>query len=238
LGFENLLKDFCRWVKWGLKGKRSPLGFEKGKKKQCDLQDQDHTFQGESERITMRKPLLIIVNGLPGTGKTTLARRLATDTELPVLSRDGMYETLYDALESCSNGLPPLLGSATFTLLYYVTGSVLAASQSVIVEGFFGRPELRTAEFLHLQHMYDFEPFQILCRTDGGVLLERFLARTGTGERHGSHQDLEWIEQNKERLLRGHLTPLALGGQIVEIDTTAPHSFDYAGLLQQVRAAR
>ncbi len=185
----------------------------------------------------MGKPLLIIVNGLPGTGKTTLARRLAADVRLPRFSKDAMYETLYDALECHNNGLPPLLGSATFTLLYSVVGSVLAAGQAVIVEGFFGRPELRTAEFLHLQHMYDFEPLQILCRADGAVLLDRFLARVGTEERHVSHRDLEWIEQNKERLLQGHLSPLALDGQLVEIDTTAPNNFDYADLLQQVQVA-
>ena len=185
----------------------------------------------------MGKPVLIIVNGLPGTGKTTLARRLAADVHLPVFSRDGLYETLYDALECRGNGAPPLLGSAAFALLYYVTGSVLAAGQSVIVEQFFGRPELRTAELLNLQHTYDFEPFQILCRTEGRVLLERSLARAGTEERHASHQDIEWIEQNKEHLLQGHLSPLALGGRLVEIDTTAPHSFNYAGLLSQVRTA-
>ncbi len=186
----------------------------------------------------MGKPLLIIVNGLPGTGKTTLARRLATDVRLPVFSRDGMYETLYDALECHINGLPPLIGPAAFTLLYSVTSSLLAVGQSLIVEGFFGRSELRSAEFLHLQHAYDFEPFQILCKTDGGVLLERFLARTETLERHVGHRDLEWIEQNKERLLQGDHTPLALGGQVLEIDTTTPHSFDYADVLQRVHAAR
>ncbi|GAC1388478.1 MAG: AAA family ATPase [Ktedonobacteraceae bacterium] len=184
----------------------------------------------------MGKPLLIIVNGLPGTGKTTLARRLATDVRLPVFSRDGMYETLYDALECHSNGLPPLVGSATFTLLYYVASLLLAAGQSLIVEGFFGRAELRSAEFLLLQHATDFEPFQILCKANGQVLLERFLARAGTVERHVGHPDLEWLEQNKERLLQGHLTPLALDGQVVEINTTTPHSFDYADLLQQVHA--
>ncbi|HEY7348634.1 MAG TPA: AAA family ATPase [Ktedonobacterales bacterium] len=185
----------------------------------------------------MRKPVVYIVNGLPGTGKTTLAKRLAADAALPVFSRDDLHETLYDALDCRSNGLPPALGSATFALLYHVAGLVLAAGQSLIVEGFFGRPALRTAEFLRLQHRYDFEPFQILCRADGQVLLDRFLARAGTLERHASHQDREWIEQNKERLLQGRLTPLALGGQVVEINTTTPHSFDYAGLLHQIRAA-
>lgn len=187
----------------------------------------------------MSKPALIIVNGLPGTGKTTLAKRLAADAALPIFSRDGLYETLYDALECRSNGLPPLLGSAAFALLYFVAGSALAAGQSLIIEQFFGRPALRTAELLHLQHTTDFEPFQILCRTEGRVLLERSLARAGTEERHASHQDLAWLEQNKEMLLQGQLQlpPLALGGQLVEIDTTTPHSFDYAALLQHVRAA-
>lgn len=185
----------------------------------------------------MGKPVLILVNGLPGTGKTTLARRLAADMQLPVFSRDGLYETLFDALECRGSGAPPLLGSAAFALLYHVAGSVLAAGQSVIVEQFFGRPELRTAELLNLQHTYDFEPFQILCRTEGRVLLERSLARAGTEERHASHQDREWLEQNEEHLLQGHLSPLALGGQLVEIDTTTPHSFNYAGLLSQVRTA-
>lgn len=189
--------------------------------------------------MRMGKPVLIIVNGLPGTGKTTLTKRIASDVGLPAFSRDGLYETLYDALACESNGCPPLLGQASFTLLYAVTSSILAAGHSLIVEGFFGNPKLRGAEFLQLQLAHDFEPFQILCNADGEVLLARFLARMESEERHAGHhsQDLAWIEQNKELLLQGHLPPLALGGQLVEIDTTTPHRFDYADLLQHIHAA-
>jgi predicted kinase len=185
----------------------------------------------------MAKPLLIIVNGLPGTGKTTLAKRLAADIPLPVFSRDGLYETLYDALARQSNANPSSVAPAMYTLLYYIAGTLLAADQSLIVEGFFGRPQLRTAELLQLQRTSDFEPLQILCKADGKVLLERFHARMGSGERHAGHQDIEWIEQNQQRLLQGNLTPLALGGQLIEIDTTTPHSFDYADLLQRIQVA-
>src|SRR5712692_5040724 len=94
-----------------------------------------HVFE-KGKQILMGKPLVIIGNGLPGTGKTTLAKRLAADAQLPVLHLDGMYKTLYDALACQMHGRPPLLGPATFTMLHYVTGSLLAAGQSVIVEGF------------------------------------------------------------------------------------------------------
>ncbi|GER90139.1 hypothetical protein KDW_43010 [Dictyobacter vulcani] len=185
----------------------------------------------------MEKPLLIIVNGLPGSGKTTLARRLATDLQLPVFARDGLYEFLHDALECTSNGEPPLLGLISFKLLYSIAGSLLAVGKPLVVEGFFGRPDLRGAEFRQLQQQHNFEPFQILCQADGTVLLERFMARMQSIERHSGHSDQAWIEENKERLLKGKLTPLPLDGQLIEIDTTTPQSLDYPNLLQHVQTA-
>ena len=38
------------------------------------------------------QPLLVIVSGAPGTGKTTLARRFVVDLELRLLSKDQIKE--------------------------------------------------------------------------------------------------------------------------------------------------
>lgn len=188
----------------------------------------------------MRQPMLLIVNGLPGAGKTTLARRLAIDLALPLFSRDAIHETLFDALSGLQGrGVTrsSLLGSAAFSLLYASAGAVLAAGQSVIIEAFFGRAALRTAELARLRETCAYTPFQILCQADGRVLLERFIARVRSGERHRSHRDLEWIASNEAVLLSGSLAPLALDGPLVELDTTTPREYDYAALLQRIRAS-
>lgn len=43
---------------------------------------------------------LIIVNGLPGSGKSSLAKELATELSLPLFSKDAIKETLADSLTS------------------------------------------------------------------------------------------------------------------------------------------
>jgi len=186
----------------------------------------------------MTQPLFIIVNGLPGAGKSTLAKQLAQDLRVPLFSRDRIYETLFDALDCQINGCPQLLAPTAFSMMYASAGTVLAAGRPVMIEGFFGRPELRGAELLQLQHTSPFEPFQIVCRADGEVLVQRFYDRMGSADRHTSHSDLAWIEQegNKERLLRGDLVPMSIGGTIREIETTTPNHADYMELLLEVSA--
>src|ERR1700730_7917597 len=53
----------------------------------------------------MRSPLVVLVDGQPASGKTTLARHLAGHLGLPMISRDAITEALADALRRPSREL-------------------------------------------------------------------------------------------------------------------------------------
>ena len=65
-------------------------------------------------------PLVVVVGGAPGTGKTTLAAPLAKALELPFLSKDLIKETLMDSLGASDLPTSQRVGAAGWELLYRV----------------------------------------------------------------------------------------------------------------------
>lgn len=181
----------------------------------------------------MTKPLLIIVSGLPCTGKTTLARRLAAEVRLPLVHKDGIKERLFDTLGWSDRAWSRAVGGATYELLFYFTEVLLAAGQSLIVESNF-YPD-HAARFLALQGQHPFRPLQVVCRTEGTVLWRRFQARSESGERHPGHVDQQNYAEFRTTLLRGASAPLALDGPVLPVDTTDFSVIDYARLFQTIR---
>jgi predicted kinase len=174
-------------------------------------------------------PLVIVVNGLPATGKTTLARRLSADLHLPLLAKDAIKETLFETLGWSDRAWSRRLGTATMALLYVLLEEQLRAGQPCIVECNF-YPDRDGERFRALQQTHPFTPFQILCVADGPTLYERYCQRAGSADRHPGHVETLNFEEHRELLLRGRIDPLPLGGALYELDTTDFAAMDYAGL--------
>lgn len=180
------------------------------------------------------KPLLIIISGLPCTGKTTLGKQLAQEFSLPFIGRDGIKELLFDSLGWKDREWSKKLGSTSYSLLYHFARALLVADRSFILESNF-KTEFDTDKFLKLSKRCSFEPLQILCQTDSEVLFQRFKQRSESEERHPGHVDRLNYEEFKSTLLKGKYEPLKIGGEIFTIDTTNFETTDYRSLSEKVK---
>jgi predicted kinase len=68
--------------------------------------------------------LLVIVSGAPGSGKTTLARRLGAALRLPLLLKDDLKEALYESLGADDREQSRQLGRASYDLLAPIAAAV------------------------------------------------------------------------------------------------------------------
>lgn len=183
----------------------------------------------------MTRPTLVIVSGLPASGKTTLARQLAGDLRLPLIGRDDIKERLFDSLGWSDREWSKQLGRASWNLLWWAVETQLAAGASSIVESNFD-PALDSQRVAAFQHRYHCRAVQIHCHAEGSVLVERFLARVAGKTRHPGHVDDLTIDEYRERLLAAIPQPLEIDGPTWLVDTTNPATIDYDWLLSQARS--
>lgn len=182
------------------------------------------------------QPVLVIITGPPGSGKTTLGKHLGQVLRLPFIHKDGIKESLFDSLGWSDRAWSRKLGIASLDLLFYFVETQLAAGCSHIVESNF-YPEFHTPRFLALKDRYGFIPFQIACVTDGEVLYQRFKQRWESGNRHPGHAEHVQLDAIHASLTKGRIEPLDIGGSLYELDTTDFTNIDYEGLVHAIKLA-
>ena len=181
----------------------------------------------------MSKTPIIIITGLPGTGKTTLGKKLAEEFNLPFICKDSLKELLFDSLGWHDREWSKKVGGASYDLVYFITESFLKVGKSLIVETNFN-PKFANEQFKKLKEKYDFTPIQIRCIADGKILLDRFTKRANSTDRHPGHIDSENLEEFKPMLLQGKIEALDIGGELFDIDTSDFDKVDYDGLVKAI----
>lgn len=179
---------------------------------------------------------LVIVTGLPASGKTTLGRRLAADLDLPFISKDDIKEALFESIGWKDRPWSQKMGFAAYAVLYRVIAMEGAAGTSVMVESNFD-PSYSGAPLNDLVERYRFLPVQILCHARGDVLVQRYVERDRAGVRHPGHVDAIAYQDILPRLREGRIVPLPLVGPLIEVDTSVPDAIDYGNVLRRVRNA-
>ncbi len=178
-----------------------------------DPQAKRHTGDVSSSQVLSR-PLIVIVGGAPGTGKTTLAVPLAKTLELTLLSKDLIKESLMDSLGASDLATSQRIGSATWELLYRVAGWLLDVGVGSVIEGNFGARAREPLTRLTSRS----RAVQISCRCADSLSQERYARRSVAPDRHPGHMDEVRIERGQ--LATSTFGPLDLGIPTLTVDTT------------------
>jgi predicted kinase len=162
----------------------------------------------------MDEDVVVVVTGIPASGKTTLATELSAQLGWPLISKDVVKEALFDAL-----GTGDLLWSQRLGRAGHVVMSSLAATiPRVILEAHFHRG-VAEPDLLAL----DRRIVQIYCRCPVDLAAERYRRRIDDPDRHAGHLREHQSDQVIERWMKETPTPLDLpNAHLIEVDTTVP----------------
>ena len=115
----------------------------------------------------------VLVCGMPASGKSHLARRLSKSLGLPLFSKDGIKERLFDTAGFRSREEKVALGVGAMEILYYAADQVMAAGSPVILENNFESASLPGLRALLERRRC--QPIILLLTGDPAVIHRRFL---------------------------------------------------------------
>lgn len=195
------------------------------------MRDSDHS------PAPARRPTLVIVSGLPATGKSTLAEQIAEELGWPLFAKDRFKELLYDAgsidpdrFDRTASGV---LGAQAVAILLDVATTLVQAGVSAVVEGNF-RPHLARRDFGPLLEIA--EGRRIHCTLARSRVLDRYRSRFEHCERHPVHLDNIAIHELEDQIDAGFGKPLPLDAPMMRVDTRDGYRPDLPEILEFCRS--
>lgn len=191
--------------------------------------------------MTHTTPVLVIITGLPCSGKTTLARRLASDLHLPLVTKDGIKEILFETVGWSDREWSRKLGAATYELMYHWIEILLAAGVSLAAESNFP-PEIASERLTAIRQTHPFNPVIVECYTTADELRARWQRRAAHNTRHPGHRDadaledfFEFVRQHTDSEGYAHQGTPALQCPVCRINTSFSKPKGYLAALRVIR---
>jgi predicted kinase len=161
---------------------------------------------------------IVIVGGLPCSGKSKLVEYLRTRCSYPSLCKDEFKETLFECVGVGDRDWSRKLSRAAYGIMFAQAEELLRCGIGCILEGNFRERE-HADHFARLAAL-DARFVQVLCRAQPEILVKRFHERAHFGVRHPGHVDIASMEEIERELRSSDQKPLTVEGALFECDTT------------------
>lgn len=171
---------------------------------------------------------LVVITGHPGSGKTTLAQKLAEQYGLLYVSKDALKERIFDGLGSSDKEWSLKVSGVAHRIMDDIVRQELRIGHSVIVESNF-KPSPDSERFSAFISESGAACMQIMCTAGGDELFKRWNERIANGSRHEGHVEAISLNDIRRDLSRPY-EPLRLPGRLITIDTTDPAAIDLPDL--------
>lgn len=196
-----------------------------------------------------RKPEVIIIAGMPASGKSTAALKLGRIFGYPILEKDALKEALFDTIGFECYAEKRRLDTAAAAVLLKAADSMLQSGTSLILVNNF-RTDMQEA----VQKMLD--DHNCSCVTvffagDADVFYKRYVERDLAHARHlghivqdhfpphpGDNTDYAMTRAEfAEKFEKLGMADFRINGKRIEIDATHPEAIDVSALAAEIKQA-
>ncbi len=175
-----------------------------------------------------RKPLVILLAGLPGTGKSTLARKLARRYRLEHISTDSVRKRIFRDVRHNTFGrgsYSERQRMIVYDAIFYVIYTLLKHNVGVVLDGTFYRERLRS-KVKRIAERFDAKFLLVIVTCPESLIRKRFEERDTRKRRTLSDADTKIFEKFKQLFEPTKLEHL-------EVDMTS----DYQKILEMISNA-
>ena len=191
---------------------------------------------------------LILMAGLPASGKSSFAEYAAKELCIPIIEKDEIKEFLFDAVGFRSHDEKTKLDIAASNTMMYTAGRILDSGNSVILDNNFESRNLENLSTLISKHPCNVVTVRF--NGDVSVIYQRFLKRDKDPNRHPGHvlvtcyPPVEGVEDEGKLITlkalaekfrkRGTLDFQV--GKLIEVDATDFSKVSYPEILGRLKA--
>ena len=183
------------------------------------------------------KPKCIIVTGQPGSGKTTLSKKLGQLLWMPVVSRDEIKEGYVNTFGVRHDQLPADANGTVSNLFFDLVNQYLAGNVSIVIEAAFQHKvwEPRMPEIFELAL-----PLIVLCSLNGEVAARRHLQRgleQPTREFYHGDKRVTHYRETGEFLYDESYNPPNFNAPTIQVSTEAEYIPHIDEIVKQIKSA-